>query len=104
MGNFYRNLNNRVDNVQSNFLSAISADTNIPKDDVQKYLLATSDFAKSMQTDINYYVTRDKINDAGFRQKLDPISKNILRRQNCLELVFEDILTFDAENPMVGIC
>ena len=104
MGNFYRNLNNRVDNVQSNFLSAISADTNIPKDDVQKYLLATSDFAKSMQTDINYYVTRDKINDAGFRQKLDPISKNILRRQNCLELVFEDISTFDAENPMVGIC
>ena len=37
-----------------------------------------------------------------FRQKLDPISKNILRRQNPLELVFEDISTFDAENPIVG--
>ena len=54
VGNFYRNLNDWVDNVQSNFLSAISADTNIPKDDVQKFLLATSDFAKSMQTDINH--------------------------------------------------
>ena len=46
-------------------------------------------------------VTQDKINDASFRQKLDPISKNILRRQNLLELVFEDISTFDAENLIV---
>ena len=55
-----------------------------------------------MQADINHYVTKDRINDASFRQKLDPISKNILRRQNPLELVFEDISTFDAENPIVG--
>ena len=65
-------------------------------------MLATSDFAKSILTDINHYVTRDRINDASFRQKLDPISKNILRRQNPLELVFEDISTLDAENPIVG--
>ena len=64
--------------------------------------MATSDFAKSIQTDINHYVTRDRINDASFRKKLDPISRNILRRQNPLELVFEDISTFDAENPIVG--
>ena len=46
--------------------------------------------------------TRDRINDASFRQKLDPISKNVLRRQNPLELVFEDISTFEAENPIGG--
>ena len=102
VGNFYRNLADRVHNVQSNFLCAISNDTSIPKDDVQKYLLATLDFAKSMQTDINHYVTRDKINNASIRQKLDPISKNIIRRQNPLELVFEDISTFDSENPIVA--
>ena len=51
---------------------------------------------------MHHYVTRDRINDATFRQKLDPISKNILRRQNPLELVFEDISTFDAENSIVG--
>ena len=45
---------------------------------------------------------RDRINDASFRQKLDPISKTISRRQNPLELVFKDISTFDAENPIVG--
>ena len=55
-----------------------------------------------MQTDINNYLTRDSINNAGFRQKLDPIKNNILKRQNPLELVFEDISTFDAENSIVG--
>ena len=54
-----------------------------------------------MQTDINHYVTKDRISNS-FRQKLDPISKNILRGQNPLELVFEDISTFDAENANVG--
>ena len=86
----------------SDFFAQISNDAKIPREDVQKYLLATPNFAKSIQTDINHYVTRDRINNASFRQKLDPISKNILRRQNPLELVLEDISTFDAENPIVG--
>ena len=101
VGNFYRNLADNVD-TSSDFFAQISNDTNIPREDVQKYLLATSDFAKSIQTDINHYVTRDRINNSSFRQKLDLINKNILRRQNPLELVFEDISTFDAENPIVG--
>ena len=100
VGSFYRNLADSIDS--SDFYWRIADDANIPKEDVQKYLLATFDFAKSIQTDINHYVTRDTINDASFRQKLDPISKNILRRQNPLELMFEDISTFDAENPIVG--
>ena len=86
----------------SDFYSIITADTDLPEKDLQKYILATSDFAKSIQTDINHYVTRDRINYASFRQKLDLISKNILRRQNPLELAFEDISTFDTENPIVG--
>ena len=103
VGSFYRNLADNVDNFTgSDFYSRITADADIPREDVQKYILPTSDFAKSIQTDINHYVTRDRINDESSRQKLDPISKNILRRQNPLELVFEDISTFDAENPIVG--
>ena len=51
---------------------------------------------------MNRYVTRGRINNTSIRQKLDLISKNILRRQNPLELVFEDISTFDAENPIIG--
>ena len=71
-------------------------------EDVQKYLLATSDFAKGMQDDNNLYVTRDRLSNASFRQKPDPILKNIFGRQNPLELVFQDISTFDTENPVVG--
>ena len=55
-----------------------------------------------MQDDINMYVTRDRPNNASFRQKLDPITKNIFRRQNPLELVFKDISTLDAQNPIIG--
>ena len=80
VGKFYRNLADNVDNfLGSEFYEKIANDANIPSKDVQKYILATSDFAKGIQTDINHYVTRDKINNASFRQKLDPISKNILR-------------------------
>ena len=101
VGSFYRNLADNID-TSSDFCSQIAADADIPKEDVQKYILATSDFAKSIQTDINHYVTRDRINDASFRQRLDPISNNILRRYLHLFTVFEDISKFDTENPIVG--
>ena len=48
------------------------------------------------------YVTRDRFNNASLRQKLNPISKNIFKRQNPLELVFKEISTFDAQNPITG--
>ena len=97
---FYRNLADNID-IGLDFYWRITADANIPREDVQNYILATSDFAKSIQTDINHYVTRDITNDASFKQKLDTISDNILRKQNLLHLVFEDISTFDAKNPIV---
>ena len=63
VGNFYRNLADNIDNFTGcDFYSIITADTDLPKKDLQKYILATSDFAKSIQTDINHYVTRDRIN------------------------------------------
>ena len=119
VGKFYENLANNIDHdfVGSDFYERIANDTEIPSADVQKYILATSDFAKGIQTDINHYVTKDRINNASFRQKLDPISniirsiitsnsnnsnKNIIRRQNPLELDFKDISTFDVENPIGG--
>ena len=58
VGNFYRNLADNIDNFTgSDFYSRITADADIPREDVQKYILATSDYAKSIQTDIDHYVT-----------------------------------------------
>ena len=87
----------------SDFYSQITKDSDLPEDDVQKYILYSCyvRLRKGIQTDTDHYVTRDRINDASFRQKLDPISKNILRRENPLELVFKDVSMFDAENPIV---
>ena len=58
VGNFYRNLADNIDNFTgSDFYLRITADADIPREDVQKYILATSDYAKSIQTDIDHYVT-----------------------------------------------
>ena len=51
-------------------------------EDVQKYLLTTIDFGKGMQDDISLYVTRDRLNNASFRQKLDVTENNVFCRKN----------------------
>ena len=55
-----------------------------------------------MHEDINMYITRDRLNETSFSRKLDPISKNVMYRQNPRELVFKDISTFDAQNLLIG--
>lgn len=81
MGRFYWNLAQNVNSaVGPELYGRIAADTTILPEYVQKYLLAVRDFGKGMQDDINLYVTRDKLNNASFRQKLDPIAKNVFRR------------------------
>ena len=68
IGSFYRN---RADNVDTficcDFYGGIANDSNIPSENIYKYILATSDFAKGMQTSINHYVARDRTNNASFR-------------------------------------
>ena len=93
VGSFYVNLADNINNfVGSDFYGKIARDTGIHSQDVQKYILATTDFAKEIQVGINHYVTKNRIDNASFRQKLDPISKNILRRQNPLELFLKILL------------
>ena len=46
VGSFYKNLADNVDNfLGSDFYGRISNNVNIPSEDIQKYILATSDFA-----------------------------------------------------------
>ena len=68
VGRFYKDLANNINNtVNSNFYRRIANDADIPSEDIQKYLLATTDFAKGMQNDTKHYVTRDRLNNASFR-------------------------------------
>ena len=78
VGKFYRNLASNIDGAAtSDFYSRIANDVDIPPSGVQNYLLTTSHFSKGMQNGINHYVMRDRPNNTSFRQKLDPIAKNI---------------------------
>ena len=105
VGKFYRNLADNVDNfLGSEFYGRIANDAEIPSNDVQKYIPATSDFAKGMQTDINHNVTRDRINNASFRQNLDPISKNILRIRNPLELFLKILQRLMPKIQLLVLC
>ena len=97
MRKFYRDLADKVDHdfLGSDFYGRIAGDADVPSDDVQKYILANSDFTKGIQTDINHYLTKGRINNASFRQKLDPIRPT-------WAFVFKNILTIDTKNPIVG--
>ena len=81
LGRFYRNHAKDIDSsVNRGFYSKITNDTDVPSEDVPKYLLATSDLATAMEDGINLHVTRDRLNSASCRQKLDSMAKKICRR------------------------
>ena len=54
VGKFYRKLADNIDHdfLGSDFYGRTANDADIPSADVQKYILATSDFTKGIQTDI----------------------------------------------------
>ena len=72
-----------------------------PSEDVKKYFLATSKFGQEIQGEKDLYITNDRLNEASFRQKLDPILRNIIKNQNSIELLFKGVKHFDAQNLMI---
>ena len=104
--------NNFVETFYNNWVDGInfSRDTdfqqkilkNTPSEDVKKYLLATSEFGQEIQREIDSHITNKKLNKASFRRKLDTISRNIIKNQNPVELLFKDIKHFDAQYARIG--
>lgn len=73
--------------------------TNKNRQHLKPYLLASGELGKSIQDYIYMVVTEVRLNDAQVRQMLDPVCKNVLRKQNLLEIVFKDIFKFNAQIP-----
>ena len=69
--------------------------------DVTNYLLAISSFGWHMQDDMDTYITRDRHIITIFCRKLYPITKNLTRGQNPLELVLM-LSTFGMQNSLIG--
>lgn len=55
-----------------------------------------------MREDIDLYITRDRLEKARFRQKLNPIAKNVSKRQNSIKLGFKEVSTFVVQNLVTG--
>ena len=47
-------------------------------------------------------MTKGRFNEVSIQHKLDPIVKNVTRTENALALLFKDVATFDAQNPITG--
>ena len=92
---FYKSWSGETDSViASDFQRKIISE--VRNEDVRNYLLATTEFVQKIESDIDLYIIRDRLNQASFQRKLDPIAKNIIRNQNPLELVFKNIKHFDG--------
>ena len=70
--------------------------------DLQKYLLATSDYGKNIQENINTVVTDGKFNDALVRHVLDEKNKGVFNSSTPLSVTFKDAKKFDEQNPIIG--
>ena len=74
----------------------------MPSEDVKKFLLTTNALGKEIQGEIDLYVINSRLNEASFKRKLDPVSKKILKNQNPIDLLFKHIKYFDAQNRVIG--
>ena len=100
---FYKDRINDVDvDLPSTVANKILAEGQPLTDDFKNFLLGPSDYARSIQSEIDLYVTRGRHNQASFRCKLDPIEESVWRTENPLALLFKDVANFDAQNPVIG--
>ena len=71
--------------------------------DLQKWLLATSDFGQELQEDVNAIVGGDeKFNNAVVRRALDLKNDGVFQYPEPLTVVFRDVKNFDMQNPIIG--
>ena len=73
------------------------------RDDLKKWLLATSDCGNEIQEDLNAIVGHDeKFNNAIVRHSLDLKDEAVFRNPNPLNITFHDMEKFDLVNPVIG--
>ena len=84
--------------VKNNILDAVKN-----REDLQKFILATSDLGIELQQDINE-ITRDdeKFNNAVLRRALDLKSGDLFRNPQPISLLFNDVEKFHQQNPIIG--
>ena len=73
------------------------------RDDLNIWLLATSDYGDEIQEDLNAIVGYDeKFNNAIVRHTLDLKNEAIFRNPNPLNVTFQDVKKFDLVHRVTG--
>ena len=73
------------------------------REDLKKWLLATSDYDNEVQEDLNAIVGYDeKFNNTIVRHSLDLKDQAIFRNPNPTNVTFHDMKKFDLVNPVIG--
>ena len=99
---FYLNkvphLTNRDPAVEYNLINLIKN-----RDDLKKWLLATGDYGKEIQDDLNAIVGyNEKFTNAIVRHSLDLKDEAIFRNPNPINVTFHDMKKLDLVNPVIG--
>ena len=73
------------------------------RDDLKKWLLATSKYGDETQQDLNAIVGHDEnYNNVILRHALDLKDEAIFRNPNPINVTFHDMKKFDQVNPIIG--
>ena len=73
------------------------------RDDLKKWLLATSDYGDEIQEDLSAIVGYDeKFSNAIVRHSLDQKDEAIFCNPNPINVTFHDMKKFDLVNPVIG--
>ena len=73
------------------------------RDDLKKWLLATSNYGNEIQQDLNAIVGHDeKFNNAIVRHALDLKDEAIFCKLNPINVTFSDMKKIDQINPVIG--
>ena len=84
--------------VENNILDAVKN-----REDLQKYILATSDFGHELQENINQITGGDeKFNNAIVRRALDLKNEDLFRNPQPITLPFNNVEKFHQQNPIIG--
>ena len=97
---------NRIDYISNKDDPAVKnniLDAEKNRKDLQKWILATSDFGHELQQDINEITGGDeKFNNAVLRRALDLKSDGLFRNPQPISLLFNDVEKFHQQNPIIG--
>ena len=91
-------ITNESPTVRNNLLNLLKN-----REDLKKWLLATSNYGNEIQKDLNAIVGYDeKFSNAIVRRSLDLKDETIFGNSNPINVTFHDIKKFDLVNPVIG--